>query len=498
MLGSVNNSDVDLLRLEALRLSALWRLNVSAPLAAPVAPESSSAVREGADETIGVPAIFPQMQLKVLNIDAVVRSHGLDVSAVKVGVTDVRGVEGNDKCCELLVAEDQHEGGEKGAVNGGIDVDDTVNTSIRAQGRGESTGGCLDHVGMDRHGCERSSNVDTERINIGFKMNENDDISNLDEMSNNLNLNYDESIDDCRDMSVTHRITIDGIVHSNQSAKINTANSKNATSSNHDDDGRGVAKRARLTPPSSDQNHAVAIADATTSFLTRLTQNDSSLSTTASVVVVDTICSSSSSSMPRVDATTRDLLRLQAREQLLAREQELAHKIEVQRVRNEIKRAEALLSFQSSKLAKARKVHENLCLVEKDQYRLLSSLRKTKQQLLQRSAKVRSQVEPIYHSVLYCCLWPIYEPVPFQSHDVALYMFLHVICSCFRISSPRMQSSLYRIEMMADVSSARFVLAGYLYADAKLWCIVLAQLVAMLMVPIGMDIYCDNTFILHC
>lgn len=80
--------------------------------------------------------------------------------------------------------------------------------------------------------------------------------------------------------------------------------------------------------------------------------------------------------------TGKEIERLQAREQLLA------HKIEVQTIRNEINRTQSLLTSQSDKLAKARKVHDNLCRVEKDQFRLLSSLRRTKQQLLKRSAKV--------------------------------------------------------------------------------------------------------------
>lgn len=77
-----------------------------------------------------------------------------------------------------------------------------------------------------------------------------------------------------------------------------------------------------------------------------------------------------------------EILRLQAREHFLA------HKIEIQRIRNEINRNEDLLAFQTSKLTKARQVHDNLCRVEREQFRLLCSLRKTKQQLLERSAKV--------------------------------------------------------------------------------------------------------------
>jgi hypothetical protein len=93
---------------------------------------------------------------------------------------------------------------------------------------------------------------------------------------------------------------------------------------------------------------------------------------------------SSAARHPQPTATTPaiEFQRLQAREQLLA------HKIKVQTTRNDINATESLLSHQSSKLAQARKVHEELCFVEKEQARLLSSLRQTKEELLRRAAKV--------------------------------------------------------------------------------------------------------------
>jgi len=101
--------------------------------------------------------------------------------------------------------------------------------------------------------------------------------------------------------------------------------------------------------------------------------------------------------------TTREIERLQAQEHLLA------HKIEVQTIRNEINRNEALLAFQTSKLTKARQVHDNLCRVEREQFRLLCSLRKTKQQLLERSAKAslsRIELMADVSSARYgCWLW---------------------------------------------------------------------------------------------
>lgn len=81
------------------------------------------------------------------------------------------------------------------------------------------------------------------------------------------------------------------------------------------------------------------------------------------------------------DSNKNELKYLQEREQCLQ------HKIEVQRIKNEIERTEFELSAQSSQLKKARNIHENLCRVEKKQFDMLMKLRKAKDQLLRQSAK---------------------------------------------------------------------------------------------------------------
>ena len=103
-----------------------------------------------------------------------------------------------------------------------------------------------------------------------------------------------------------------------------------------------------------------------------------------------TLHSSSSSSSSVTVAASRDSAasELQQLQELQAREQQLVRKIEVQTVRNAIRQTEALLSAQSAALGKARREHESLCGIERDQARLLAGLRKTQAQLLQRSAKV--------------------------------------------------------------------------------------------------------------